>query len=98
MAPAGRQNVSGLIKRIFEETDLPDLAKDLFRLQAKEYSLVEARLSQVDSKLMAWHRQDDSADASPRSRCRADRLDHAEHESAARRRLNSDDILQPGSA
>ena len=59
VAPAGRQNVSGLIKRTLEETDLPDLAKDLFRLQAKEYALVEARLSQVDSKLMVWHREDD---------------------------------------
>ena len=59
VAPAGRQNVDGLIKRILEDDTLPDMARDLFRLQASEYASVMARLGEVDAKLMAWHRADD---------------------------------------
>jgi transposase len=59
IGPAGRQNVNALIKRILEDDTLPDLARDLFRLQAKEYATVEARLEEVDAKLLHWHRTDD---------------------------------------
>jgi len=59
VAPAGRQNVAGLIKRILEEGSLPEMARDLFRLQASEYESVVARLAEVDAKLMIWHRADD---------------------------------------
>ncbi len=33
--------------------------RDLFRLQAQEYVRVMARLTEVDAKLMTWHRTDD---------------------------------------
>ena len=56
---AGRQNVNALIKRVLEDNTLPELARDLFRFQAKEYAAVEARLAEIDSRLMSWHRQDD---------------------------------------
>jgi transposase len=59
VAPAGRQNVSALIKRVLEDDNLPDLARDLFRFQAREYAAVESRLEEIEAKLMKWHRDDD---------------------------------------
>lgn len=59
ISPAGRQNVSSLIKRVLEDDSLPELAKDLFRFQAREYAAVEARLEEIEVKLMKWHRNDD---------------------------------------
>lgn len=59
VGPAGRQNVKALIARILDDETLPDLARDLFRFQAKEYASVEARLAEIETKLMAWHRADD---------------------------------------
>ena len=56
---AGRQNVNGLIKRVLEDEDLPEMARELFRFQAKEYAAVEARLEEIEAKLMQWHRGDD---------------------------------------
>jgi transposase len=56
---AGRQNVNALIKRVLEDNDLPDMARELFLFQAREYAAVEARLEEIETKLMKWHRQDD---------------------------------------
>ena len=56
--PAGRQNVTALIKRVLEDDSLPEMARDFFRLQAEEYAAVEARLAKVEAKLMKWHRED----------------------------------------
>jgi transposase len=59
IGPSGRQNVNALIKQVLEDDSLPELARDLFRLQAKEYASVEARLAEIDAKLMKWHRADE---------------------------------------
>ena len=59
VGPAGRQNVNALIERVLEDDTLPELARDLFRFQAKEYAAVEARLEEVNTKLMKWHRADE---------------------------------------
>jgi transposase len=59
VGPAGRQNVKALIERILEDDTLPDLARDLFHFQAKEYAAVQGRLEEIETRLMAWHRADD---------------------------------------
>ncbi|MET4043788.1 transposase [Bradyrhizobium sp. RT6a] len=59
VGPAGRQNVTALIKRVLEDDSLPEMARDLFRLQAEEYAAVQARLAKIEAKLMMWHREDD---------------------------------------
>lgn len=59
VGPAGRQNVEALIKRVLEDETLPDLARDLFRFQAREYAAVSARLEEIDRRLMKWHREDE---------------------------------------
>lgn len=55
----GRQNVKALLDRILDDTTLPEMAQDLFRQQASEYSAVVARLKEIEDKLMAWHRHDE---------------------------------------
>jgi transposase len=42
-----------------EDDTLPELARDLFRLQAREYATVVAHLAEVDARLISWHRADD---------------------------------------
>ena len=59
VGPAGRQNVSALMKRVLEDDSLPELARELFQFQAREYAAVEARLEEIETKLMRWHRDDD---------------------------------------
>ena len=56
---AGRQNVVGLIKRILEDCSLPKLAQELFAIQAREYEEVSRRLTEIDHKLLEWHRSDE---------------------------------------
>jgi len=59
VGPAGRQNINALIKQVLENDGLTALAQDLFRLQAREYEAVEARLEEIETKLRKWHREDD---------------------------------------
>ncbi len=59
VGPAGRQNVNALIKRVLEDDTLPELARDLFQFQAREYAAVEARHDEIETRLMKWHRDDD---------------------------------------
>ena len=44
---------------MLEDDTLPEMARDLFRFQAREYASVEARLDEIEAKLMKWHREDD---------------------------------------
>ena len=59
VGPSGRHNVNALIKRVLEDDSLPEMARDLFRFQAREYASIEARLKEIETKLMKWHREDD---------------------------------------
>jgi transposase len=59
VAPPGRQNINALIKRVIENDTLPELARELFRFQATEYAAVEARLEEINAKLMKWHKADE---------------------------------------
>jgi len=59
IGPAGRQNVNALIKRVLEDDTLPEMARDLFSIQAREYAAIEARLEEIEAKLMKWHRADE---------------------------------------
>ena len=59
VGPAGRQNVSALMKRVLEDESLPEMARELFSFQAREFAAVEARLEEIDTKLLKWHRGDD---------------------------------------
>lgn len=58
---AGRQNVHALIRRVLDDESLPELARELFRFQAKEYAAVEARLEEIETRLMKWHRENEAS-------------------------------------
>ena len=58
---AGRQNVNALIQRVLEDETLPELARELFCFQAREYAAVEARLEEIEARLMKWHRENEAS-------------------------------------
>lgn len=55
-AARGMAHLVPLIERIQADESLPALARELFALQAKEYTQLQAQIAEVDAKLMAWHR------------------------------------------
>lgn len=59
VAAKGPARIEPLLARIAADETLPALARELFAEQAKEYAQLGARLTAVDAKLMAWHRQDE---------------------------------------
>lgn len=59
VAAKGPARIEPLLARIAADETLPALARELFAEQAKEYTQLGARLTAVDAKLMAWHRQDE---------------------------------------
>jgi transposase len=59
VAPKGICRIEPLLERIKEDGTLPPLARELFAMQAKEYAQLQARLEEVEDKLMAWHRADE---------------------------------------
>jgi transposase len=56
VAAKGLVRIEPLLERIRDDATLPPLARELFFTHAKEYAQLQARLEEVDDKLMAWHR------------------------------------------
>src|SRR4051812_20857764 len=55
----GMAQLVPLLERIQADSSLPALARELFAIQAKEYTQMQAQIDEVDAKLMAWHRADE---------------------------------------
>ena len=55
----GRTHLVPLLERIQADESLPVLARELFAIQAKEYTHLQEQIDAVDAKLMAWHRADE---------------------------------------
>jgi transposase len=53
----GLCRIEVLLAEIAASETLPQLAKELFALQGRELAQLQATLKEVESKLMAWHRQ-----------------------------------------
>jgi transposase len=56
IAPTGLCRIEPLLERIKADETLPALAPELFDMQAAEYAQLQARLEEVEDRLMAWHR------------------------------------------
>ncbi|HET6161895.1 MAG TPA: IS110 family transposase [Dongiaceae bacterium] len=56
IAAKGLEKIDLLLARAQADETLPKLTRDLFALQAREYAGLQARLREVEEKLMAWHR------------------------------------------
>lgn len=57
----GLDKVQPLLERIAADEGLPALARRLFAAQGEEYARLQAELEQVESELLAWHRQDETS-------------------------------------
>jgi transposase len=54
-AAKGRVHLVPLLDRIQAQESLPALARELFALQAEEYTQLQTQIDEVDAKLTAWH-------------------------------------------
>jgi transposase len=58
-AAKGMAHLNPLLDRIQADESLPSLARELFAAQANEYTQLQARIDEVEAKLMAWHKADE---------------------------------------
>ena len=61
IAARGLDKIEPLLARIAGDETVPALARELFAAQAKEYAQLQARLREVEAKLMAWHRTNEAS-------------------------------------
>ena len=55
----GMCRIGPLLERIAADETVPDLARELFALQGREYAQLEREIEIVELKLMEWHRSDE---------------------------------------
>lgn len=60
-AAKGMAHLVPLLDRLPADESLPALARELFALQAKEYTQLQAQIDEVDAKLTTWHRADEGS-------------------------------------
>ena len=58
-APTGIPQFTRLLEHLQTNEDVPDLARELFSLQAAEYEQLQARIAEIDMKLKAWHKENE---------------------------------------
>jgi len=59
VVPKGLAHVEPLLARIEEDQDLPELAKEMFRLHKAEYAHVQVQLRRAETRFLAFHRSDE---------------------------------------
>ena len=59
IAPKGLCKIEGLLERIAADETLPQLARDLFAQQGRDYARLQQELEEIEAKLMVWHRADE---------------------------------------
>lgn len=57
VAARGLDKIEPLLARIAADETLPQLARDLFAEQGKEYAQLRLRVRELEARLLAWHRQ-----------------------------------------
>jgi transposase len=57
----GLDKIETLLRRIAADATVPVLARELFALQGREYAQLEGQLREVERKLMAWHRDNETS-------------------------------------
>src|ERR1035437_9752852 len=58
-AAKGRTHLGPLLERLQTDESVPTLARELFAVQGKEYTELQAQIDEVDARLMSWHRADE---------------------------------------
>ena len=52
----GLDKLASLLSRIEQDDSVPEPARELFAIQAREYARVQEDLKTIEAKLLAWHR------------------------------------------
>jgi transposase len=52
----GLDKLASLLARIEQDDNVPELARELFAMHAREYARVQEELQTIEAKLLAWHR------------------------------------------
>lgn len=58
-AAKGVCKIEPLLERIANDMSLPDLARDLFARNAREYAWIRSEIEAIDDRLLAWHRSNE---------------------------------------
>jgi transposase len=61
VAAKGLEKIEPLLARVQQASDLPELARQLFAVQGREYARLQEQLREVEAKLMAWHRENEAS-------------------------------------
>jgi transposase len=56
ITPRGMCKIEPLLDRVAGDPGIPELARDLFALQAQQYAALQEKLEALEAKLKAWHR------------------------------------------
>jgi len=57
----GLSHIEPLLTGIADAAGVPELAKELFAVQGREYAALKARLREIEARLMAWHRHNEQS-------------------------------------
>ena len=52
----GLNQIEPLLARLAQNKDVPELARDLFALQGRDYAQLQVELKAIEARLLAWHR------------------------------------------
>jgi transposase len=52
----GLNQIEPLLARLAQDESVPELARDLFALQGRDYAQLQMELKAIEARLMAWHR------------------------------------------
>lgn len=55
-AAKGLDKIEPLLARIAQDESLPELAREMFAMQGRDYAQLQVELKAIESKLKAWHR------------------------------------------
>ena len=60
-APQGLNQIVPLLARLAQDDSVPELARDLFALQGRDYAQSQVELNAIEVRLRAWHRANDDS-------------------------------------
>ena len=60
-APLGLNQIVPLLARLAQNESVPELARDLFALQGRDYAQLQVELKAIEVRLRAWHRANDDS-------------------------------------
>jgi transposase len=58
-AAKGLNKIEQLLARIAADETLPQLAKELFAIHAREYARLKVEIQKIEAKMMAWHKDNE---------------------------------------